>query len=406
MATFQRAKRQKMRKAAKKHQAMRLTPSKVDDSNKGSAKQAEAEKDPAKDPAKDPKNDRGKNPEKNPEETSVENGWRPKVSKEYIMKCLDKHQTAATKMQVSQAWAVLRTPEANEDAWEANRTFAKKIWRESGITTAAQGRDRFWTTYDDIIAQSVWEEWRDVYAISNGNHDGTAEAIGSLNESRGEHYVWTQVFPPVQHLTPIVSHSRAADPDNKLQAALLRLAKDTPAHPMAATFADWIIEAGCEVGELFMWRYYKMFFGRGIRIGVPKAWRKIRGKLIAKDIRWGICLLPMPTMVSLRDAIHIIDVCQDASLLGCLGPYRGDPTEIHEHDGTPLFQTKCIHAWLQVTAGENVAAPVVLVLECNSMISSWYVEVGSVESSLGYALELVCWSFLASAYFYSPSSPA
>ncbi|KAF8243717.1 hypothetical protein K440DRAFT_636862 [Wilcoxina mikolae CBS 423.85] len=369
LATSQTAKRQKIREAARKHQAKRVRPSNVDHSDKGSDKQAEAEKDPTKDPAKDP----AKDPVKDPEKTSVGGGWRPRVSKEFIMKRLDKDQPAAAKMQVSLVWAILRTPEADEDAWEANQTFAETICRESGITTATQGRNRFWTTCDDIFAQPIWEELCDLYAIGNRSHDGTLEAIGSFDERCGEHYVWyailtiinnwaskrkerevnrhkrvledpetprsatrTRVFPPVQHSTPIVSPSRAANPDNELQAELLWLTEDTLAHPTAATFADWVIQGGC------------------------------------KDIRWGICLLPMPMMVSLSDAIRVIDVCEDASLFGCLGPYRGDPTVIHEHNGTLLVHTKNIHAWLRVTAGENVASPVVLVLEPNSRISSWF----------------------------------
>ncbi|KAF8541852.1 hypothetical protein BDD12DRAFT_877664 [Trichophaea hybrida] len=228
-------------------------------------------KDNGKDGCQDGSKNRGKEVEvqkeleKDPDEASEDGGWRPKVSRHFILKRLETDQAAAPKMQVSLAWAILRTPEADKDAWDATRTYAEKIWSESGIPTAAQGKDRFWTMCDDILAQPVWDKWRVVYAIGNRNHDGTLEAGGLLNEMNGEHYVSYAILSIIRNwstkrkerevrrhkrvledpetprsatrarvylpITPMVTPVRPADPDNELQAELLQLAKGTPAAP-------------------------------------------------------------------------------------------------------------------------------------------------------------------------------
>ncbi|KAF8535915.1 hypothetical protein BDD12DRAFT_891492 [Trichophaea hybrida] len=222
MATSQWAKRQKMRVAARKHQAKRPRPSKVDDSDKCSDKQAEAEKDLAKDPAKDP----GKDPKMDTEATT----WCVEIIPGSVVsnKMQDKDQTAATK-----------------------RQKPRRHYRGQWVAQDSPGEHYVWYAILTIIQN--WDSKQKEQAgrrYKRVLEDPVTPRLATR----------TRVFPAVQHLTPIVFHSRAADSDNELQAKLLRLAEDTPAHPKADTFANWIIKGGCEVGEPFMSRYYEMFF--------------------------------------------------------------------------------------------------------------------------------------------------
>ncbi|KAF8535949.1 hypothetical protein BDD12DRAFT_808179 [Trichophaea hybrida] len=406
MAATSRAKRMKNRNVARRNLSKLPKPSKATNNGKddkdgkdngkdnckdngkdgGKDNGKDGGKDGGKDNGKDGGKDGGKNGgkevevekelEKEPDEASEDGGWRPNVSRDFILKRLERDQTAAPKMQVSLAWAILRTPEADKDAWDATRTYAEQIWSESGITAATQGEDRFWTMCDDILAEPIWDEWRVVYAIGNRNHDGTLEAGGLLNEMNGEHYVWYAILSIIRNwstkrkerevrrhkrvledpetpraatrarvylpITPIVSPVRPADPDNELQAELFQLAEGTPAAPNVNTTVERIIQGGCEV--FYIPQCYKIFFGRGIRIGVPRAWHKARGHLTAKDIRWGISLLPMPTMESLKNALRIMGVDADADLFGCLvflvlGPlswFNGLPSRVVTASGSPI----------------------------------------------------------------------
>ncbi|KAF8249694.1 hypothetical protein K440DRAFT_676382 [Wilcoxina mikolae CBS 423.85] len=93
-----------------------------------------------------------------------------------------------------------------------------------------------------------------------------------IAQSRAERCLGTS--PPPENSPGEYSPVRPADPDDELQAELLRLAEDEPAPSRVTTAVERIIQGGCEVGKPFISAYYEIFFGRGIRVGVPRAWHR------------------------------------------------------------------------------------------------------------------------------------
>ncbi|KAF8244786.1 hypothetical protein K440DRAFT_1869 [Wilcoxina mikolae CBS 423.85] len=140
MATTSRAKRMNNRNVTRHNLSKLPKPSKVTNNGKDDKDDKDGKNNSKdnckynyKDNGKDGGKDGGKEVEvekeveKESNEVSEDGVWRPKILRDFILKRLERDQIATLKMQVSLAWAILRTPESDKDAWKAIRTYAKKI---------------------------------------------------------------------------------------------------------------------------------------------------------------------------------------------------------------------------------------------------------------------------------------